>query len=97
LIAAGYQVYGVNPTQAAGHRELMSLSGAKSERADAHTLADMVRTHRHQPRQVAADSDIAEAVKVVTRGPNVRVQPCGIWGRPRCADPPLAGPPGRGH
>jgi transposase len=34
LVAAGYQVYGVNPKQAARHRELLSLSGAKSDRAD---------------------------------------------------------------
>jgi transposase len=67
LVAAGYQVYGVNPKQAARHRELVSLSGAKSDKADAHTLADMVRTRRHQLRQVAADSDLAEAVKVVAR------------------------------
>ncbi|HEV7831622.1 MAG TPA: IS110 family transposase, partial [Pseudonocardiaceae bacterium] len=67
LVAAGYQVYGVNPKQAARHRELMSLSGAKSDKADAHSLADMVRTRRHQLRQVAADSDEAEAIKVVAR------------------------------
>jgi transposase len=78
LIAAGYQVYGVNPKQAARHRELMSLSGAKSDKADAHTLADMVRTRRHQLRQVAADSDIAEAVKVVARAHQTL-----IWERTR--------------
>ncbi|MEU4156811.1 IS110 family transposase [Actinoplanes sp. NPDC026670] len=78
LIAAGYQVYGVNPKQAARHREGMSLSGAKSDKADAHTLADMVRTRRHQLRQVAADSDIAEAVKVVARAHQTL-----IWERTR--------------
>ena len=78
LIAAGYQVYGVNPKQAARHRELVSLSGAKSDKADAHTLADMVRTRRHQLRQVAADSDIAEAVKVVARAHQTL-----IWERTR--------------
>lgn len=78
LIAAGYQVYGVNPKQAARHRELLSLSGAKSDKADAHTLADMVRTRRHQLRQVAADSDIAEAVKVVARAHQTL-----IWERTR--------------
>ncbi|MBQ0897970.1 IS110 family transposase, partial [Micromonospora sp. U56] len=67
LVAAGYQVFGVNPKQAARHRELVSLSGAKSDKGDAHALADMVRTRRHQLRQVAADSDLAEAVKVVAR------------------------------
>jgi transposase len=78
LVAAGYQVYGVNPKQAARHRELISLSGAKSDKADAHTLADMVRTRRHQLRQVAADSDIAEAVKVVARAHQTL-----IWERTR--------------
>lgn len=78
LVTAGYQVYGVNPKQAARHREGMSLSGAKSDKADAHTLADMVRTRRHQLRQVAADSDIAEAVKVVARAHQTL-----IWERTR--------------
>jgi len=78
LAAAGYQVYGVNPKQAARHRELLSLSGAKSDKADAHTLADMVRTRRHQLRQVAADSDVAEAVKVVARAHQTL-----IWERTR--------------
>lgn len=78
LVAAGYQVYGVNPKQAARHRELVSLSGAKSDKADAHTLADMVRTRRHQLRPVAADSDIAEAVKVVARAHQTL-----IWERTR--------------
>ena len=78
LIAAGYQVYGVNPKQAARHRELLSMSGAKSDKADAHTLADMVRTRRHQLRQVAADSDLAEAVKVVARAHQTL-----IWERTR--------------
>ncbi|MPZ94140.1 MAG: IS110 family transposase [Propionibacteriales bacterium] len=78
LVAAGYRVFGVNPKQAARHRELLSLSGAKSDKADAHTLADMVRTRRHQLRQVAVDSDLAEAVKVVTRAHQTL-----IWERTR--------------
>jgi transposase len=67
LIAAGYQVYAVNPLQAARYRERLSVSGAKSDPADAHLLADMVRTDHHQLRVVAGDSELAEAVKVVTR------------------------------
>lgn len=78
LVAAGYQVYGVNPKQAARHRELLSLSGAKSDKGDAHTLADMVRTRRHQLRQVAADSDEAAAIKVVARAHQTL-----IWERTR--------------
>ncbi|MGX7670135.1 IS110 family RNA-guided transposase [Plantactinospora sp. DSM 117369] len=65
LIAAGYTVYAANPLQAARYRERLAVSGAKSDAADAHMLADMVRTDSHQLRPVAGDT--AEAVKVVTR------------------------------
>jgi transposase len=78
LIAAGYQVYAVNPLQAARYRERHSVSGAKSDSADAHLLADMVRTDHHQLRVVAGDSELAEAVKVVTRGHKTL-----IWERTR--------------
>ncbi|MGW0219020.1 IS110 family transposase [Micromonospora chokoriensis] len=67
LVAAGYTVYSVNPLQAARYRERLALSGAKSDAADAHMLADMVRTDSHQLRPIAGDSAEAEAVKVVTR------------------------------
>jgi transposase len=67
LTAAGYTVYAVNPLQAARYRERHGVSGAKSDAADAHILADMVRTDAHQLRSVAADSSAAEAVKVVAR------------------------------
>ena len=67
LVAAGYQVYGINPLQVARYRERHSVSGAKSDAADAHTLADMVRTDRHQLRPMAGDSDAAEAIKVLAR------------------------------
>ncbi|MGX7674343.1 IS110 family RNA-guided transposase [Plantactinospora sp. DSM 117369] len=67
LIAAGYTVYAANPLQAARYRERLAVSGAKSDAADAHMLADMVRTDSHQLRPVAGDTAEAEAVKVVTR------------------------------
>jgi transposase len=67
LVAAGYTVYPVNPLQAARFRERLALSGAKSDAADAHMLADMVRTDSHQLRPIAGDSAEAEAVKVVAR------------------------------
>ena len=78
LIAAGYEVYAVNPLQVARYRERHGVSGAKSDAADAHTLADMVRTDRHQLRPVAGDSDLAEAVKVLTRAHKTL-----IWERTR--------------
>ena len=55
LVAAGYQVFGLNPKQVARFKERYNLSGAKSDAADAHALADMVRAERHQLRAVAAD------------------------------------------
>jgi transposase len=67
LIAAGYQLYAINPLQVARYRQRHSVSGAKSDTGDAHVLADMVRTDRHQLRPVGADSVEAEAVKVLTR------------------------------
>jgi transposase len=67
LVAAGYTVYAVNPLQAARYRERLAVSGAKSDAADAHMLADMVRTDSHQLRPMAGDSVEAAAVKVVTR------------------------------
>jgi transposase len=67
LLAAGYRVWAINPLQVARYRERHSVSGAKSDAADAHTLADMVRTDRHQLRPIAGDSDLAEAIKVVAR------------------------------
>jgi transposase len=78
LIAAGYTVFAINPLQVARYRERHSVSGAKSDAADAHTLADMVRTDSHQLRPVAADSAAAGAVKVVTRAHKTL-----IWERTR--------------
>jgi transposase len=67
LIAAGYQLYAINPLRVARYRERHGVSGAKSDTGDAHVLADMVRTDRHQLRPVAGDSVQAEAVKVLSR------------------------------
>jgi transposase len=67
LAAAGYRVYAVNPKQAARHKEAIAVSGKKDDFFDAGALADMGRTRRHQIRELAADSDIAEAVKIAAR------------------------------
>ena len=67
LAAAGYEVFAVNPLQAAQYRKRHAVSGAKSDAADAHVLADMVRTDARHLRPVAGDSAAAQAVKVVAR------------------------------
>ena len=67
LVAAGYTVFPVNPLQASRYRERHGVSGAKSDGADAHMLADMVRTGSRQLRPAAGDSADAEGIKVLAR------------------------------
>jgi transposase len=67
LLEAGYEVYAINPLAASRYRDRHAVSGAKSDSGDARVLADLVRTDRHQHRPVAADSTLAEAVKVLAR------------------------------
>jgi transposase len=67
LVAAGYQVYAVNPQVVSRYRGRHGSSRAKSDRGDAKVLADMVRTDCHNHRQVAGDSSLVEAVKVLAR------------------------------
>jgi hypothetical protein len=63
-LAAGYVVFAINPMQVARYRERHSPSGAKSDAADAHLLAEIVRLDRAHHRPVAGDSELAEHIKV---------------------------------
>lgn len=67
LLAAGYEVFAINPKSAARYRERHSTSGAKSDTGDAHVLAEIVRLDRAHHRPVAGDSDQAEAIKLAAR------------------------------
>ena len=67
LIGAGYQVYAINPMAVSRYRDRHHLAGAKSDRADAKLLADLVRTDRHNHRRVAGDSPGAEGIKIMAR------------------------------
>ncbi len=78
LVAAGYQVFAVNPMSTSRYRDRHSSSGAKSDPGDAKVLADMVRTDRHNHRPIAGDSELAEAVKVLARAHQTM-----IWSRAR--------------
>lgn len=78
LLAAGYQVYAINPMSVARYRERHSTSGAKSDAGDAHVLAEIVRLDHAHHRQVAGDSPMAEAVKLLARAHQSL-----IWGRTR--------------
>ena len=68
LVAAGYQVYAINPLAAARYRDRHNVGGAKSDAGDAKMLADLVRTDRHNHRQIAGDTPQAEAIRIVARG-----------------------------
>ena len=67
LVAAGYEVFAINPMSVARYRERHSTSGAKSDAADAHLLAEIVRLDRAHHRPVAGDSQDAEAIKLLAR------------------------------
>lgn len=67
LVAAGYEVYAINPLSVDRYRDRHSTSGAKSDPGDAKVLADIVRTDRHNHRQIAGDSELAEAIKLLAR------------------------------
>ena len=67
LVAAGYEVFAINPMSVARYRERHSTSGAKSDAGDAHVLAEIVRLDRAHHRPVVGDSELGEAVKLVAR------------------------------
>jgi transposase len=67
LVEAGYVVYAINPKAASRYRDRHTLSGAKSDPGDAKMLAELVRTDRHNHRQVAGDTALAEGIKILAR------------------------------
>ncbi|MFN2545670.1 MAG: IS110 family transposase [Actinomycetota bacterium] len=78
LVASGYAVHAINPLSVDRYRDRHRTSGAKSDPGDAKVLADLVRTDRHLHREVAGDSVLAEAVKVLARAHQSL-----IWSRQR--------------
>jgi len=67
LVAAGYEVFAINPLSVTRYRQRHSTSGAKSDAADAHLLAGIVRLDRANHRPVAGDSHDGEAIKLTAR------------------------------
>ena len=67
LLGAGYEVYAINPMAASRYRDRHATSGAKSDPGDAKVLADLVRTDRHNHRQVSGDTELVEGVKIIAR------------------------------
>ena len=78
LLGAGYRVYAINPRAASRYRERHQVGGGKSDSGDARMLANLVRTDRHNHREVAGDSAAASAVQV-----RARAQQQLVWNRTR--------------
>jgi hypothetical protein len=71
-------VFAINPMSAARYRERHDTSGAKSDRGDAHVLAEIVRLDRAHHRPIAGDSPTVEGLKLVARSHQAF-----IWDRTR--------------
>lgn len=69
-------IYPVNPLSASRYRARHQVSGAKSDPADAVLLANIVRTDAAAHRPLPADSDLAQAVRVLARA-----QQDAVWAR----------------
>jgi transposase len=67
LRATGRPVYAINPLAVARYRERHSVARAKSDHADALTLANILRVAAHLHRRLAADSELCQAVAVLAR------------------------------
>jgi len=78
LVAAGYEVFAINPMSTPRYRERHSTSKAKSDPGDAHVLAEIVRLDRSHHRPIAGDSAHGEAMKLVARSHQSM-----IWDRTR--------------
>jgi transposase len=78
LVAAGYEVFAINPLSTARYRQRHSTSGAKSDAGDAHVLAEIVRLDRAHHRTIAGDSTDSQAMKLVARSHQTL-----IWDRTR--------------
>jgi transposase len=67
LLAAGYQVYAINPLSVSRYRDRHNVAGAKSDPGDAKLLADLVRTDCHNHRPIAGDSNEVDGLKILAR------------------------------
>jgi transposase len=67
LRASGRLVYAINPMAVARYRERHTVSGKKSDHADAMVLANILRTDADAHRALPADTDLARAIAVLAR------------------------------
>lgn len=67
LRATGRAIYSINPLAVARYRERHSVARAKSDHADAMTLANILRVDAHLHRQLPVDSELCQAIAVLAR------------------------------
>lgn len=67
LRATGRAIYSINPLAVARYRERHSVARAKSDHADAMTLANILRVDAHQHRRLPADTELCQAIAVLAR------------------------------
>lgn len=76
LRGTGRAVYPLNPLAASRYRARHQVSGAKSDAADAVLLANILRTDQEAHRPLPADTELAQAIRVLARA-----QQDTVWAR----------------
>lgn len=76
LRSTGRAIYPINPLAASRYRCRHQLSGAKSDATDAVLLANILRTDAAAHRPLPADTELAQAVRVLARA-----QQDAVWSR----------------
>jgi transposase len=74
-------VFAINPMAVARYRERHSVARAKSDHADAMTLANILRADAHIHRQLPTDSELAQAIAVLARA-----QQDAVWRRTKAGN-----------
>ncbi|WP_163696057.1 IS110 family RNA-guided transposase [Mycolicibacterium sarraceniae] len=67
LRATGRPVYAINPLAVARYRERHSVARAKSDHADAMTLAHILRVDAHLHRHLPNDTELCQSIAVLAR------------------------------
>jgi transposase len=76
LRETGRVIYPINPLAASRYRPRYAVSGAKSDATDAVLLANIVRTDPDAHRPLPADTELAQAIRVLARA-----QQDAVWAR----------------
>jgi transposase len=76
LRETGRVIYPINPLVASRYRARYAVSGAKSDATDAVLLANIIRTDRDAHRPLPADTELAQAIRVLARA-----QQDAVWAR----------------